>query len=157
MPMLITGPALSPEAANIFPADTELLLTMSLDLPQIYAAMSKPQQKQVFTTSRVTMVETKEIEPVSPMAAIEERLKIKLKDDLLPLLGSEIALRLPTESANLVGIPGIHLLRNSNVWGLSRHSCSRDDEISNRAAITQCRTGSGSCRQGQRRPADIHA
>lgn len=107
LPMLITGPAVSTEAPNIFPADTELLLSMSLDLPQIYAVLSKPQPKQTFTKSRGTIVETKEIEPVSPFAAIEERLKIKLKDDLLPLLGSEIALRLPTESANIMGIPGI--------------------------------------------------
>jgi hypothetical protein len=107
MPMLITGPALSPEAPNILPADTELLLSMSLDLPQIYATMSKPQTRQAYTKSRGTIVETKVIEPESPFAAIEERLKIKLKDDLLPLLGSEIALRLPTESANLMGIPGL--------------------------------------------------
>jgi hypothetical protein len=107
MPMLITGPALSPEAPNIFPADTELLLTMSLDLPQIYAAMSKPQPKRTFTTSHGTIVETKEIEFQSPFEAIEQRLKIKLKDDLLPLLGSEIALRLPTEGTNIMGLPGI--------------------------------------------------
>ena len=107
MPMLITGPALSPEAPNIFPVDTELLLSMSLDLPQIYAAMSKPQPRQTFTQSRGHIAETKVIEPESPFAAIEQRLKIKLKDDLLPLLGSEIALRLPTESANMIGIPGL--------------------------------------------------
>ncbi|HKU73666.1 MAG TPA: hypothetical protein VJR02_07090 [Pyrinomonadaceae bacterium] len=106
IPNLITGPALSPDAPNIFPADTELLLSMSLDLPQIYATMSKPQPKQTIIRSH-GMVDTKEIEPVSPFAAIEDRLKIKLKDDLLPLLGSEIALRLPTESANMLGIPGI--------------------------------------------------
>lgn len=107
VPMLITGPALSPEAPNIFPADTELLLSMSLDLPQIYATMSKPQPKQAFTQSRGSIVETKIIEPESPFAAIEQRLKIKLKDDLLPLLGSEVALRLPTAGANMLGIPGI--------------------------------------------------
>ncbi|HEV8427282.1 MAG TPA: hypothetical protein VGQ41_05180 [Pyrinomonadaceae bacterium] len=107
LPMLITGPALSPEAPNIFPADTELLLTMSLDLPQIHAAMSKPKPKQTFTESHGKIVEVKEVEPESPFAAIEERLKIKLKDDLLPLLGSEIALRLPTESANIMGLTGI--------------------------------------------------
>lgn len=108
IPNLITGPALSPEAPNIFPADTELLLSMSLDLPQIYATISKPQQRQAkIIRSHGMMEETKVIEPVSPFAAVEERLKIKLKDDLLPLLGSEIALRLPTESANMVGIPGI--------------------------------------------------
>ena len=106
-PMLITGPALSPEASNIFPADTEILVTMSLDLPQIYAAMSKPQPKQTYTTSHGSTVEVKEVVPVSPFAAIEERLKIKLKDDLLPLLGSEIALRLPTNGANMMALPGL--------------------------------------------------
>jgi len=55
-------------------------------------------------------VEVKEVQPESPFAAIEERLKIKLKDDLLPLLGSEIALRLPTNGGgNLAGLalPGV--------------------------------------------------
>jgi len=107
LPMLIAGPALSPEAPNILPADTEVLLSMSLDLPQIYATMSKPQPRQTFTKSHGMIVETKVLEPGSPFAAIEERLKIKLKDDLLPLFGSEIALRLPAETANMMGIPGI--------------------------------------------------
>lgn len=107
VPMLITGPALSPEAPNIFPADTELLATMSLDLPQIYAAMSKPPQpKQIYTSSHST-VENKEVQPESPFAAIEQRLKISLKDDLLPLLGSEVALRLPMKDANIIGMPGV--------------------------------------------------
>ena len=107
VPMLITGPALSPEAPNIFPADTELLATMSLDLPQIYAAMSKPQPKQVFTRSQGPAVETKEVQPESPFVAIEQKLKISLKDDLLPLLGSEVALRLPMKDANIIGMPGV--------------------------------------------------
>jgi hypothetical protein len=107
VPMLITGPALSPEAPNIFPADTELLLTMSLDLPQIYAAMSKPQPKQIYINSPGTSVDGKAVQPESPFAAIEQRLKISLKDDLLPLLGSEIALRLPMKDANIIGMPGV--------------------------------------------------
>ncbi len=106
-PMLITGPALSPEASNIFPADTEMLMTMSLDLPQIYAAMSKPQSKQIYTTSRGNNTEVKEFQPESPFAAIEQRLKINLKDDLLPLLGSEVAIRLPMKDANILGMPGL--------------------------------------------------
>jgi hypothetical protein len=107
VPMLITGPALSPEASNIFPADTELLMTMSLDLPQMYAAMSKPQPKQIYTTSRGNNTGVKEFQPESPFAAIEQRLKINLKDDLLPLLGSEVAIRLPMKDANILGIPGL--------------------------------------------------
>jgi hypothetical protein len=107
-PMLITGPALSPESANIFPADTELLLMMSLDLPQIYAVMSKPPPKQIYTRSLgATRMEAKEIQPESPFAAIEQRLKINLKDDLLPLLGSEIAVRLPAKDSNIIGMPGL--------------------------------------------------
>jgi hypothetical protein len=107
VPMLITGPALSPEAPNIFPADTELLATMSLDLPQIYAAMSKPQPKQVYNRPQGPLVETKDVQPESPFAAIEQKLKISLKDDLLPLLGSEVALRLPMKDANIIGLPGV--------------------------------------------------
>ena len=106
-PMLITGPALSPEAPNVFPADTELLAMLSLDLPQIYAAMSKPQPRQEYTRSRGSAMEVKEVQPESPFAAIEQRLKINLKDDLLPLLGSEIALRLPAKDSNIIGLPGI--------------------------------------------------
>ena len=107
VPMLITGPALSPEAPNIFPADTELLATMSLDLPQIYAAMSKPQPRLIYTNSRGTTVDGKEVQPESPFAAIEQRLKISLKDDLLPLLGSEVALRLPMKDAGIIAMPGM--------------------------------------------------
>jgi hypothetical protein len=106
-PMLITGPALSPEAPNIFPADTEILATLSLDLPQIYATMSKPQPKQVYTRSQGTTVEVKETQPESPFAAIEQKLKISLKDDLLPLLGSEIAVRLPAKGSDIIALPGI--------------------------------------------------
>lgn len=106
-PMLITGPALSPESPNIFPADTELLLMMSLDLPQIYAAMSKPPPKLIYTKARGTGMEAKEIQPESPFVAIEQRLKISVKDDLLPLLGSEIAVRLPAKDSNMIGLPGI--------------------------------------------------
>jgi len=108
MPMLIAGPALSPEAANVFPADTEILVTMSLDLPQMYAAMSTL-PNQIYTKSRGNVLEVTEVKPASPFAAIEQRLKISLKNDLLPLLGSEIAVRLPTNGANLVGmaLPGV--------------------------------------------------
>ncbi len=109
MPMLITGLGMTPEAPNIFPANTELLVTMSLDLPQIYAAMSKPKPRQPFMRLQGNAVEVKEVELESPFAAIEQRLKIKLKDDLLPLLGSEVALSLPMKGMNLVGLPGLPL------------------------------------------------
>jgi hypothetical protein len=108
IPMLVTGVALTPETPNIFPADTELFATMSLDLPQIYTAMSKPQPKgETYRKDHGKIVEVKEVEPESPFVAIEQRLKVKLKDDLLPLLGSEVSLSLPLKGMNVMGLPGI--------------------------------------------------
>jgi hypothetical protein len=103
--MLIPGPAIVPESPNIFPADTELFATMSLDLPQIYATMTKPRSKAEIITTRGPLRSVSEVEFESPFAAIEKQLKIKIKDDLLPLLGSEIALRLPIKDFGLFGVP----------------------------------------------------
>lgn len=107
MPMLLTGPAFTPEAPNILPADTELLGTISLDLPQIYTALSKPRPKEQFVTSKGTNVDIKETEPESPLAELEKQLKINIKNDLLPLLGPEIAVRLPLNNTNFIGLPGL--------------------------------------------------
>jgi hypothetical protein len=39
-----------------------------------------------------------------PFAALEKLLKINLKDDLLPLLGSEVAVRLPVTGLDILGV-----------------------------------------------------
>jgi hypothetical protein len=106
MPMLIPGAAYVPEAPNILPADSELFATMSLDLSQIYAAMSKPIPNSEVITSRGNVRTVTVVEHEPPFAAIEKQLKIKIKDDLLPLLGSEVALRLPIKNMNILGLPG---------------------------------------------------
>lgn len=105
IPMLIPGPAFLPESPNIVPAGTEVLLTMSLDLPQIYAAMSKPRPPSMFYRSRGNFQSVQEQAFVSPFAAIEKKLGMNLKDDVLPLLGSEIAVRLPATGLNVLGLP----------------------------------------------------
>ena len=102
-PHIIPGTAMAPESPNIFPATTELFATMSLDLPQIYAEMSKPVTLNVNKYGRVP---SNEVEAESPFKTIENRLQINIKDELLPLLGSEIAVGLPMEGLNIAGIPG---------------------------------------------------
>lgn len=105
-PKLIPAAAIVPESPNIFPADTELFVTMSLDLPQVYAAMSKPvSMPQFVRASAADKGILKEYE--SPFAAIEKQLKINIKDDLLPLLGSEIAIAMPMQGMGIVGMPGV--------------------------------------------------
>ncbi|HSE16638.1 MAG TPA: DUF3352 domain-containing protein [Pyrinomonadaceae bacterium] len=108
MPMLITGPAFTPEAPGIFPADTELLATMSLDLPQIYTTMAKPRPKEKFITSRgSTQIKLDENDLEYPFAETEKQLKFNIKNDLLPLLGPEIAIRLPMNNMNVLGLPSV--------------------------------------------------
>jgi Protein of unknown function (DUF3352) len=87
-PNLIPSAPLVPESPLILPADTELFVMFSLDLPQIYAAITKPT-----VASRPETTAAKP--PLSPFTEIESRLKISIKDDLLPLLGSEIAVSMP--------------------------------------------------------------
>ena len=107
MPMLITGPPIASEAPNILPADTELMVSMSLDLPQIYTTMAKPRTREPALISRGNNVEVKQVEPESPFAELEKKLKINIKDDLLPLLGPEVAIRLPMKNMGFIGLPGM--------------------------------------------------
>jgi hypothetical protein len=92
-PVLAPGPAITPEAPNILPADTEMLVTMSLDLLRMYSVFSNP-PNYIPTRHDLAPVEQSG-EAASPLADLEKQLKIKIKDDLLPLLGSEIAVSLP--------------------------------------------------------------
>ncbi len=92
-PILAPGPSITPEASNILPADTEMLVTMSLDLPQVYGTFSNPPMFLPPHHGLSPVEQPGEIS--SPLADLEKQLKIKIKDDLLPLLGSEIAVSLP--------------------------------------------------------------
>ena len=105
MPMLIPGPPIVPEAPNVLPADTDVLVTMSLDLQQIYTAMSRPRPNSMVRTytSEGAMQKVEDVVHESPFAAIEKKLQMNLKDGLLPLLGSEVAVRLPSTGLGMVG------------------------------------------------------
>jgi hypothetical protein len=105
MPFLVPGSAFVPESPNILPADTELFVTMSLDLAQIYSTMSKPRPTSMVYTSHGNLQTVDETEFESPFAAIEKQLKINIKDDVLPLLGPEIAVRLPMTNFGMFGLP----------------------------------------------------
>ena len=104
-PNVIMGAEIAPEAPNIFPADTEIFATMSLDLPQIYREMSKPRTTEM-TVSRVPVTPSTKIETESPLKPLEKKLDISVENDLLPLLGGEVAIGLPMHGLNLLGISG---------------------------------------------------
>ena len=101
IPQLISGPALSLEAPSIFPADTQLLISASLDYSQIYEAAEKNMKRQQEEIRAISKVPVKINDPESPFAPYEAKLGIKIKDDLLPLLGNEIAISLPISTLGL--------------------------------------------------------
>ena len=105
VPAFIPGQPIVPESPNILPADSEIVVMMSLDLPQIYSTLSRSGPNSVSTyNSRGKLITSTETVHVSPFAEIEKRLQLNLKDDVLPLLGSEIAIRLPVEGFGLFGL-----------------------------------------------------
>jgi hypothetical protein len=89
IPQLISGPSLALESPSILPADTEFFVAASLDAPQIYDGLVKAINE---ASAREAMYRTRVATPPElPFAAFEKKLGIKIKDDLLPVLGNEIA------------------------------------------------------------------
>jgi hypothetical protein len=91
------GGPIAPQSPRVIPADSELVLTMSLDFQQLYARMSAPTPAMVV---RGSAGEDVTIDSTTSLAGLEKLLKIKIKDDLLPLLGSEVAVSLPLVDYN---------------------------------------------------------
>jgi hypothetical protein len=99
LPQLVTGPALVPQSPDIFPADVDLFVSVSFDYQQFYDRMARTiaaneeMSRKYRSRSHQAVIDTSPPEP--PFAALEKKLGLKIKDDLLPLLGNEIALALP--------------------------------------------------------------
>jgi hypothetical protein len=93
-PRLISGPLIAPDAPSVLPADTELFVSASLDLPQIHDTMVR-ESKQFEQMAGIKAIVPDAGESDSPFTAIEKRLGIKLKEEVLPLLGNEIAVTIP--------------------------------------------------------------
>jgi hypothetical protein len=95
VPQFVSGPAFVPESPNIFPADTDLFVSVSLDYPQVYDGMVKAIANAEEQSRKYRNQPVKESSPPeSPFAVYEKKLGLKIKDDLLPLLGNEFALAL---------------------------------------------------------------
>jgi hypothetical protein len=104
LPQFVSGPAIAPESSGIFPADIDLFVTVSLDYPQVYDGMLKAiagtEELSRKYSNRQPVRD--EAPPESPFAVYEKKLGLKIKDDILPLLGNEFALALPKKPAKLI-------------------------------------------------------
>jgi hypothetical protein len=99
VPQFISGPAIAPESPNVFPADSDLFVSVSVDYPQVYDGMLKAMvqaEEQMNKNSRLPIPDGPR--PENPFAEYEKKLGIKIKDDLLPLLGNELAISFPRKT-----------------------------------------------------------
>jgi hypothetical protein len=99
-PQLIAGPPLAPEAASVLPASTEMLVTFSLDLPMIYEGTLKNIARENEMRGSIGPL-VRANQPESPFAVYEKKLGIKIKEDVLPLFGNEVALSVPFKAFGL--------------------------------------------------------
>jgi hypothetical protein len=96
LPQFVSGPEIAPQSPNIFPADVELFATVSLDYQGIYDGTLKALAAVEQRAQKYGRVPVKELTPPpSPFAVYEEKLGLKIKDDILPLFGNEFALVMP--------------------------------------------------------------
>jgi hypothetical protein len=91
VPQLISGPAYSPNAPSVLPDDTEVFVSASIDFSQTHEGMRKQAELAAKTTPRQIPAGDKEA-ALDAFAAFEKKAGFKIKEDLLPVLGNEIAL-----------------------------------------------------------------
>lgn len=108
---LILGGPVTPESPGILPADSELVVMLSLNFSDIHELLSVEESPESFTGEDVEPASTDKtnmrqpVEVVAPLRTIERLTKINVKDELLPLLGSEIAVSMPMGEFGMFGPP----------------------------------------------------
>jgi hypothetical protein len=102
MPQLASGPELTPSSPNVLPGDVDLFAALSLDYSQVYEGMIKTFAEQPWLSVATPLAVKR---PSSPFAGFEERAGIKVKEELIPLLGNEIAFVLPKASTSTTNQP----------------------------------------------------
>ncbi|HVG28109.1 MAG TPA: hypothetical protein VM864_00160 [Pyrinomonadaceae bacterium] len=96
MPILLSGPQVAPEAASVVPADADIFVAASLDLPQMYDYVASV--FKIFDLAASAAGEQdKQGLFESQMSAFEKDNKFRIREDLLSALGNEIALVMPSD------------------------------------------------------------
>ncbi|HEX9545025.1 MAG TPA: DUF3352 domain-containing protein [Pyrinomonadaceae bacterium] len=98
-PQFISGPAVIPGSPSVLPADVDLFVSASLDYPQIYDGLLKTIATMNERSREYSLQTVSAIQPASPFADYEKKLGLKIKDDILPLLGNELAVALVPRNA----------------------------------------------------------
>ena len=106
LPQLISGPAVTSEAASILPDDTEVLVTASIDFAGTYREM-KQQAEANLKQARQVATSVSAENPMDSFAQFEKKAGFKIIDELLPVLGNELAIGASLKQANMANVMGV--------------------------------------------------
>lgn len=93
LPVVLSGPSIASEAPSVLPAETDIFVTMSLDLPQMYDYLA-------------SMIKILDLAAASgegkggfaeQLNTFEKTNNFRIKEELLAALGNEIAIGLPAQ------------------------------------------------------------
>ncbi|HKY06561.1 MAG TPA: hypothetical protein VJQ56_16820 [Blastocatellia bacterium] len=94
-PFLIFGSAQPMVSAGYLPDDTDIVITGSLDLPKMYATSQEFFGSLNTPPAPVSRHNRRQATFESRAAAFEKKYKIRIKEEILPALGSEVTFALP--------------------------------------------------------------
>jgi DUF2950 family protein len=118
IPQLMAGPSGAVDAPSVLPDDTEVFVSVSIDFAQTYDAMRKraeleakanagrPKWQRYEKGVLIAEGPPREPEPDS-FAEFEKKSGLRISDDVLPVLGNEIAVGMSLKTANMVNMFGI--------------------------------------------------
>jgi hypothetical protein len=112
IPQLIGGPPFTSDAASVLPEDTDVLVSASVDLTQTYDGMRKAAEVRAKAAlDRLHATRQPQVSPaidaLDAFAEFEKKAGFKIKDDLLPAFGREIAVAGSLKT--LQGLGGLNL------------------------------------------------
>src|SRR5437773_662753 len=130
IPQLISGPPVAADVSSVLPDDTEVFASASIDLGQTYEGMRK--QADAKAKSQEAMLRRVQRQgpgpddpSLDPFVEFEKKAGFKIKEDLLPVLGNEIAIA-GTLNA-LQGTAGFNLgIRTSSSIAASEPGTDKD-------------------------------
>ena len=105
LPQLLSGATYAAEAPQVLPDDTEAFVSASIDLSQTYEGMRKEAEIRAKASARQIQTSAKDA-PLDAFAEFEKKAGFKIKDDLLPTLGNEIAVGGSLKTLQGVGVFG---------------------------------------------------
>jgi hypothetical protein len=105
VPQLISGPAYAVDAPSVLPDDTEVFVSASIDFSQTYREMKKQMEVSLKRNSRFYGASAQT--SVDSFAEFEKKAGFKIPDELLPVLGNELAVAVSLKSVNQLGIFGV--------------------------------------------------